>query len=196
MRLVGLTGSIAAGKSTVSAWLRQLGVTVIDADALARQVIAAGTSGAAEVKRVFGQAVMGVDGSVDRAALAAVIFADPAARKRLEAIIHPRVRARAQELIVEAQTLGQSVVVEDIPLLVETGQAGRFDVVLVVEAPAELRLQRLVEGRGMNPDEAADRMAAQATTEQRAAVADVIFDGSGTVEALQAQVTTWWQDFG
>jgi len=190
---VALTGPIAAGKSTVTARLRELGVRVIDADTLSREAIAPGTTGAAEVGRIFGAGVIGADGAVDRTALGRIVFADPAARARLEAIVHPRVRARRRELEEQAEAAGETVVVDDIPLLVETGQQGRFDHVLVVEAPAELRLRRLVEGRGLDPVEAQRRIDAQATAAERAAVADVILDGSGSVEWLRAQVTAWWE---
>ena len=193
MLRVALTGPIAAGKSTVVARLRELGALVIDADALAREVVAPGTPGAAEVAQVFGPDVIGADGAVDRAVLGGIVFADPAARARLEAIVHPRVRARRRELEEQAHAAGAAVVVNDIPLLVETGQQDRFDHVVVVEAPVELRLRRLVTGRGLDPVEAQRRIDAQATAAERAAVADVIWDGSGDVEELRAQVTAWWE---
>jgi dephospho-CoA kinase len=193
MLRVGLTGPIAAGKSTVSARLKELGVTVIDDDVLAREAIAPGSEGAAEVAAAFGPAVMAGDRVVDRAELAAVVFADPAALDRLEAIVHPRVAARAQQLEDAARARGERVVVHDIPLLVETGQAGAFDQVLVVDAPEAIRLRRLTEGRGMDPEEARRRIAAQATAAERAAVATHLFDGSGGVEQLRESVTRWWQ---
>ncbi|MDR0990536.1 MAG: dephospho-CoA kinase [Propionibacteriaceae bacterium] len=193
MLRIALTGPIAAGKSVVSARLRQLGLTVLDADELAHAAIAPGSAGAREVGEIFGPTVMTSDEVVDRAALGAVVFADPAARQRLEAIIHPQVSAQMADLAAAAEQLGEAAVVCDIPLLIETGQALDFDLVLVVEAPADLRLSRLVNGRGLPEPQARQRIAAQATPEQRAAVADIIFDGSGSVEALQAQVDRWWR---
>jgi len=194
MLRVGLTGPIAAGKSTVSRCLRDLGVTVIDDDVLAREAIAPGTEGARAVAEAFGPAVMADGETVDRAKLAAVVFADPDALDRLEAIVHPRVKARAQELEEAARSRGERLVVHDIPLLVETGQAGDFDQVLVVDAPAELRLRRLTEERGLTEAEAQARIAAQATAEARAAVADIVFDGAGPVEDLRRSVAQWWRD--
>jgi dephospho-CoA kinase len=192
VRRVGLTGPIAAGKSAAAALLRDLGVTVIDDDALAHEAIAAGTGGAAEVAAAFGPGVMRPDGSVDRGQLAGIVFADPAARARLEAIVHPRVAARAQELEDAARARGEALVVHDIPLLVETGQAGAFDEVLVVDAPEDLRLRRLTEGRGLDAAEARRRIAAQADSATRNAAATRVFDGSGSVAALRRQVADWW----
>ncbi|MDR1513757.1 MAG: dephospho-CoA kinase [Propionibacteriaceae bacterium] len=191
MRRVGLTGPIAAGKSTVTRALRELGVTVIDDDVLAHEAIAPESDGAREVESEFGAGVMAAPGLVDRAKLAAVVFSDAEALARLEAIVHPRVKARAQELEDEARDRGERLVVHDIPLLIETGQQNLFDEVLVVDAPEELRVRRLVEGRGMEEQEARRRSAAQATPEQRAAAADVVFDGSGAVEDLREQVARW-----
>ncbi|MDR1808458.1 MAG: dephospho-CoA kinase [Propionibacteriaceae bacterium] len=190
---VGLTGPIAAGKSTVAARLRELGVTVIDDDVLAHDVLAPGSAGARAVGVTFGAGVMAGPDTVDRAKLAAVVFADPAALDRLEAIVHPRVKAAAQDLEDAARARGERLVVHDIPLLVETGQAGEFDEVLVVDAPEDLRVQRLVETRGLSEPEARARAAAQASVAERAAVADVTFDGAGPVAALRDQVTAWWE---
>jgi dephospho-CoA kinase len=193
MLRVGLTGPIAAGKSCVSERLRELGVTVIDDDVLAHEVIGPGTDGAREVEAAFGGSVMADDGVVDRAALGKVVFADPAALERLERIVHPRVAARAQELEDAARARGERVVVHDIPLLIETGQAGDFDQVLVVDAPEEIRLRRLTAGRGLSLEQARQRIARQATPAERAAAADVVFDGSGSLAGLRDQVTRWWE---
>lgn len=189
---VGLTGGIAAGKSVVAHRLARLGATVIDHDVLAREVVAPGSPGLAAVVAEFGDGVLDADGSLDRAALAAVVFADPTARERLNALVHPRVRAAAAESAAAAVAVGARVLVHDIPLLVETGQAGHFDVVLVVDAPAETRVRRLVEGRGLTPEQAWARLAAQADDEERRAAADVVLDGSGSVEALEEQVDRLW----
>jgi dephospho-CoA kinase len=188
---IGLTGGIGSGKSTVSRLLEQRGAVIVDADAIAREVVAPGTPGLAAVVEAFGEGVVAPDGSLDRPALAAVVFADPDARKRLDAIVHPLVRARATE--VAAAAPADAVVVNDVPLLVETGQAGSYDLVLVVEADPATRVARLVQ-RGLTAEDARARMAAQATDEQRRAVADVVLDNSGTPEELEAQVDRFWAD--
>jgi len=187
----GLTGGVASGKSTVSALLRELGAVVIDADALAREVVAPGTPGLAAVVEEFGPSVLAEDGGLDRARIGALVFADPARRTALEAIVHPLVRARASAL--EAGAPAGALVVHDIPLLVETGQAGQYDLVLVVQADVETRVARLVR-RGMTEDDARARIAAQASDEQRRAVADVVLDNSGTPEELAAQVDRFWAE--
>ncbi|MFT3872067.1 MAG: dephospho-CoA kinase [Nocardioides sp.] len=184
---VGLTGGVAAGKSTVSTLLAELGAVVIDADVLAREVVAPGTSGLGEVVEAFGERVLTVSGELDRPALGALVFGDEAKRRTLEAIVHPRVRARAAEL--EAAAPPGAVVVHDIPLLVETGQADAFDAVIVVDVPVETQLDRLVRLRGLTPDEARARIAAQATREQRRAAATYVIDNTGTLEDLRHQVT-------
>lgn len=187
---VGLTGGIASGKSAVSQRLAEHGAIIIDADQLAREVVEVGTEGLAEVVAEFGQDVVGEDSSLDRTALGHVIFDDEEARGRLNAIIHPRVREAAARLRDAAPD--GSVVVEDIPLLVETGQQDRFDVLVVVEAPEEERLRRMVEDRGMDRSEAESRMSAQTTDRERATAADVVLDNSGTLEELHAQTDRLW----
>lgn len=184
---MGLTGGVASGKSTVSAMLRDLGAVVVDADLLAREVVAPGTDGLAEVVEAFGEGVLTPDGELDRPAVAAVVFADEDARRRLEAIIHPRVRQRGAEL--EASAGPDAVVVHDIPLLAETGQAGSFDAVVVVDVPVETQVERMVELRGMSEEEARARVAAQATREQRLAIATHVIDNTGTLEDLRERVT-------
>lgn len=192
MTRIALTGGIAAGKSTVARRLAELGATVIDADLLSREVVAPGTDGLAAVRERFGPGVIGADGALDRPALGELVFSDEGARRDLEGIIHPRVRERAAELAAAAPQ--GSPVVQDIPLLVETGQAGDFDLVLVVQAPREQRVQRMVDDRGMTPEEAASRIGAQASDVERAAVADVLLVNAGTVEELLAQVDRAWRD--
>jgi dephospho-CoA kinase len=187
---IGLTGGIGSGKSTVSALLAAHGAVVVDADRIAREVVEPGTPGLAAVVEAFGDGVLGPDGALDRPALAAVVFADPQARARLDGIVHPLVRARAAELAAAAPP--DAVLVHDIPLLVETGQAEAFHLLVVVDAPADLRVRRLVEQRGMTRDEAERRVAAQASDAERLAVADRVLDGSGTVEELRAQVDALW----
>jgi len=188
--LVGLTGGIGAGKSVVAARLAERGAVVIDSDRLAREVVAPGTEGLAEVVATFGEDVVR-DGALDRAALAQRVFADPDARGRLERIIHPRVRARTAELIKEAPE--GAVVVNDVPLLVEAGLAETFDLVIVVLASEPVRIRRLTGGRGMTEAEARSRIAAQATDEQRRAAADVVLVNDGTLDELRAAVDDVWE---
>ena len=183
---VGLTGGVASGKSTVSAMLAELGAVVVDADVLAREVVAPGTDGLAEVVAEFGPGVLTSDGALDRPAVGAIVFADEAKRRVLEGIIHPRVRARAAE--IEAAAPEGAVVVHDIPLLTETGQAGSFDAVVVVDVPVETQVERMVTLRGMSPEDARARVDAQASREERLAVATYVVDNTGTLEELRARV--------
>lgn len=188
---VGLTGGIAAGKSAVATRLKERGAVLIDADAIARAVVEPGTPGLEAVVAAFGPQILGPDGSLDRPALGALVFADEQARATLNSIVHPLVRAQAVALREAAAP--DAVVVQDIPLLVETGQASDFDVVLVVAAPFAERLRRMTEDRGMSVADAQARIDAQATDEQRAAVADEIIDNSGTLEQLRARVDEIWE---
>jgi dephospho-CoA kinase len=183
---VGLTGGVASGKSTVSAILDELGAVVVDADVLAREVVAPGSEGLAEVVDAFGPDVLTPEGGLDRPAVGAIVFADEAWRRVLEGIIHPRVRARAAE--IEAAAAPGSVVVHDIPLLTETGQAGSFDAVVVVDVPVATQVARMVELRGMAREDAQARVAAQASREDRLAVATYVVDNTGTPEQLRARV--------
>jgi dephospho-CoA kinase len=184
---VGLTGGVASGKSTVSRLLRDLGAVVVDADALAREVLEPGTPGLAAVVDAFGSDVLDADGALDRVRLGAVVFADPARRAALEDIVHPLVRARAHDL-EEAAPPG-SVVVHDIPLLVETGQAGAFDAVVVVDVPVQVQVERAVRDRGWSEDEARARIAAQASRDERLAAATYVVDNAGTLDDLRQRVT-------
>jgi dephospho-CoA kinase len=188
---IGLTGGIGSGKSTVARLLAARGARIVDADRIAREVVEPGTPGLEAVVAAFGPGVLTAEGALDRPALAAVVFADPEARRRLDGIVHPLVRARAAELVAAAPP--DAVVVQDVPLLVETGQAGSYDLVLVVQADLDTRVRRLV-GRGVSEEDARARIAAQATDEQRRAVADVVLDNSGTVEELEAQVERFWAE--
>ena len=189
MLRIGLTGGIGSGKSTVSGLLAERGAVVVDADRIAREVVEPGSPGLAAVVEAFGPQVLTPDGALDRPALAAVVFADPEARARLDGIVHPLVRHRTAELVAAAPA--DAVVVNDVPLLVETGQAASYDLVLVVEADPETRVARLVQ-RGLTAEDARARIAAQATDEQRRAVADVVLDNSGTPEELADQVDRFW----
>ncbi|WP_433302810.1 dephospho-CoA kinase [Actinoplanes sp. CA-030573] len=186
MLRVGLTGGIGAGKSAVAQRLAHLGAVIIDADRLAREVVAVGTPGLAEIVGTFGAGVLTPEGDLDRAALGAKVFGDEAARRRLEKIIHPRVRARTAELIVEAPA--DAIVVNDVPLLVETGLPPTYHLVLVVEARRDLRICRLTETRGMTREEAVARIGAQADDAQRRAACDVVIENNGTLAELHAKV--------
>lgn len=183
---VGLTGGVASGKSTVSTMLAELGAVVIDADILAREAVAPGTEGLAEVVAAFGEEVLTPDGQLDRPAVGALVFADEGKRRVLEGIIHPRVRARSVEL--EGAAPRDAVIVHDIPLLAETGQADRFDAVLVVDVPVELQLERMMALRGMSAADADARIAAQAAREDRLAIATHVIENTGSLADLRARV--------
>jgi dephospho-CoA kinase len=189
--MVGLTGGIGSGKSVVARRLAELGALVIDADALAREVVAPGTDGLTEVVAAFGPGVLAPDGTLDRSAVASLVFGDDEKRRRLEAIIHPRVRERSTRMIATAPP--DAVVVNDVPLLVESGMASHFDLVIVVLASEEVRRKRLVEHRGMTEEAVQARFAAQATDEQRRAVADVEIVNEGTLDELVATVDAAWE---
>jgi dephospho-CoA kinase len=191
---IGLTGGIAAGKSVAAKRLTELGALVIDHDVLAREAVAPGSVGLAEVVEAFGDGVLAADGSLDRPGLGALVFADAAALSRLNGIVHPEVRRLSAEREAKAAAADPgAVVVHDIPLLVETGQADHFHLLVVVHTPAEQRVRRLVEGRGLSEDAARSRLASQATDDERLAAADVTLDGSGSEDDLRAQVDTLWQ---
>ena len=183
---VGLTGGVASGKSTVSAILAELGAVVIDADQLAREVVAPGTEGLAEVVAAFGEGVLPAEGELDRPAMGAIVFADPEKRRVLESIIHPRVRARAAEIVAAAPP--GAVVVHDIPLLAETGQGNGFDAVVVVDVPAGVQVERMTGIRGMTREDAQARIGAQATREQRRAIATYVIENTGSLEDLRTKV--------
>lgn len=190
---VGLTGGIASGKSTVAAELVRLGAIVVDSDSLARTVVAPGSEGLLRVREAFGPSAIAADGTMDRAAVGRLVFADPEALQRLNGIIHPLVRAEGRRLVEEAGP--DAVVVQDVPLLVETGQADAYDLVLVVEADAEERVARMVRDRGMTEADARARMAAQATDEQRRAVADVLIVNDAGLEDLRRTTRRVWDEY-
>ncbi|MFF4216068.1 dephospho-CoA kinase [Streptosporangium nondiastaticum] len=191
MLRVGLTGGIGAGKSEVSRLLASYGAVIVDSDRIAREVVEPGTPGLAAVVAEFGDAVLTPEGALDRPALGAIVFADPDRLAALNAIVHPLVRARSAEL--EAAAAPDAVVVHDVPLLAENGLAPLYDLVIVVDAGTETRLDRLVRLRGMTPEEARARMTAQATREARLAVADIVIDNDGPLDALEPQVAKVWQ---
>jgi dephospho-CoA kinase len=192
MLRVGLTGGIGSGKSTVAGRLAEHGATLIDADRIAREVVAPGTDGLAEVVAVFGENMLTADGALDRPALAAVVFADETARARLNSIVHPRIGTRTAELIRAAAD--DAVVVHDVPLLVEGGLAPDYHLVLVVDAPVEQRVHRLVQDRGMTEQDVRARIASQASDTARRAAADVWLDNGGTPDQVLADVDALWAD--
>lgn len=191
MLSIGLTGGIASGKSVLSARFRELGAVVIDADQLARDVVAPGTAGLAAVVAAFGAGILRPDGTLDRPALGAIVFGSPERLADLNAILHPLVRAAAQALAADAEP--GSIVVQDIPLLVETGQGANFHLVVVVQAPERERLARMVTDRGMKAADALARMAAQASDEERAVAADVVLVNDGTREHAVAALDGLWE---
>nr|WP_173033391.1 dephospho-CoA kinase [Phytohabitans flavus] len=192
MLLIGLTGGIGAGKSAVATRLAARGATVVDSDRLAREVVAPGTDGLAEVVAEFGSGVLGADGALDRPALGARVFGDDAARRRLEAIIHPRVRQRTAELVAAAAP--DTVVVNDVPLLVEVGLAPTYHLVIVVDAAEATRVERLVRTRGMTPEQADARIRAQAGDAERRAAADSLLRNDSTLADLQTRVDALWHE--
>ena len=195
MYLIGLTGGIASGKSVVAARLAEHGAVHVDADALARDVVAPGTVGLEAIRETFGSGVIAADGSLDRAALGKIIFTDPAKRAALNAITHPAVWARARELFDEANARDpHAVVVYDVPLLVESSGARpmTFDLVVVVHAEMTERIRRLVELRSMTREEAAHRLNSQASDAERLAIADVVIDSNGTLEETLRQADELW----
>jgi dephospho-CoA kinase len=196
MLRVGLTGGIGSGKSAVSARLAALGAVVIDGDKAARAVVEPGTPGLARIAETFGPGVLTPDGALDRPKLAAIVFADDAAREKLNAITHPLIHdyIKAAEDAAAAAGGPDTIVVHDIPLLAEGQRAGEFAVVIVVDAPVEVRLERLTAQRGMTREQARARMAAQATREQRLAIADIVIDNSGTLADLDRRVAEVWAD--
>ncbi|MEV6183596.1 dephospho-CoA kinase [Streptomyces sp. NPDC052015] len=192
MLKVGLTGGIGAGKSEVSRLLVECGAVLIDADRIAREVVAPGTPGLAAVVDAFGEDVLAEDGSLDRPKLGSIVFADAEKLAVLNAIVHPLVGARSREL--ETAAPEDAVVVHDVPLLTENGLAPLYDVVIVVDAPPETQLDRLVRLRGMTEEDARARMAAQATREKRREIADVVIDNDVPLADLERRVKDVWDD--
>lgn len=192
MLRIGLSGGIGAGKSTVSATFSELGGIVIDGDVIAREVVEPGTEGLAKLVDAFGSQILNDDGALNRPALAAIAFSDEEKRQTLNGIVHPLVAHRRSELIAAAAD--DAVIVEDIPLLVESGMAPMFPLVVIVHADEDVRVKRLIEHRGFTEQDARARIAAQATEEQRRAVADVWLDNSGTAGQLVEKARALWHD--
>ena len=193
MFLIGLTGGIAAGKSTVANLWVSLGAIEIDADVLAREVIAPGTQGLEQIKATFGSSIFETDGTLDRKALGEIVFNNPEKRKLLESIVHPLVRQRAQDLV--AALPSDSIVVYTVPLLVEANVSLPFDAIVSVEAPESERVQRLIKSRGMNLDQALARINAQASAIERAGRADYILNSNQALPSLLADATKLFQKF-
>ncbi len=191
MLLVGLTGGVGAGKSTVSDLLSEHGAVIIDADVIARKVVEPGTEGFTLVHQAFGDEILTHDGSLDRRALAALVFRDVDARHRLEEIVHPLVRRHVD--LMTALADDDAIVVHDVPLLVETGRQGDYDVVVVVEAPHELRIERLRSSRGWDRATSEARMRAQASDEARRAAADEVISNDADLDVLSGRVDALWE---
>lgn len=193
MLKVGLTGNIAAGKSTVAEVWRSMGATVVDADDLARRAVEPGTPAHAAIAREWGTWVLEEGGALDRAALRQIVFADPDARARLEGIVHPAVAELRDGEYRQAQARGEKLIVADIPLLFEVGMVDEFDVVVLVDAPEEVRLRRIVADRGLDEEEARRMVAAQMPSELKRARADVAIDNTGTLGDLQDRARDVWK---
>jgi dephospho-CoA kinase len=192
MLRVGLTGGIGSGKSEVSRRLADQGAVVIDADQIAREVVAPGTGGLAEIEAAFGPEVLARDGGLDRARLADLVFADPQLLAQLNAIVHPRVGARIRQLDQSAPP--DAIVVHDVPLIAENNLAGSYDLVVVVDVPPRLQLERLVRHRGMTREQARARIGAQASRQKRLAVADIVVDNSGSLAELDRLSGELWSE--
>ena len=196
MLRAGLTGGIGSGKSAVSARLAAHGAIVLDADKVAREVVEPGTPGLARIVEAFGPSVLREDGALDRPKLGEIVFADEARRQVLNGIVHPLVHGQMRQAEARAITEGGDgvVLVHDVPLLAEGGRGGQFDVVVVVDVPREIQVERLVRYRGMTPEQATARMSAQASREQRLAIADIVIDNGGTLADLGKRVAEVWED--
>ncbi|MEU7876689.1 dephospho-CoA kinase [Microbispora bryophytorum] len=192
MLKVGLTGGIGSGKSEVSRRLAARGAVVVDADKIAREVVEPGTPGLAEIVEAFGEGVLRPDGTLDRERLGAIVFADAEKLKVLNGIVHPKVGERSEQLQREAPD--DAVVVYDVPLLAENNLAARYDVVIVVDTPDDVRLERLLRLRGMREADARARIAAQASREERLRIADIVIGNESSLDDLDAEVDKVWQD--
>jgi dephospho-CoA kinase len=188
--LIGLTGGIASGKSTVANLLAALGADTIDADQVAREVVEVGSTGLSSVVAEFGEEILSATGELDREKLGAIIFSDPDRRLKLESILHPLIKTRTTQLIAESK---KAVVVYAVPLLVEANVDYPFEMIVTVEAGVENQIERLVKSRGLTADQARERIQAQASRQEREARADAVIDSSGTHEQLAAQVGALWE---
>jgi dephospho-CoA kinase len=194
MYRVGLTGNIASGKSTVAEVWRELGATIVDADQLARQAVEPGTPALARIAETWGSWVLTDTGELDRGALRQIVFADPDARERLEAIVHPAVGALRDAAYRNAEQRGERLVVADVPLLFEVGLVDEVDLVVLVDAPPEVRLLRLIGDRGLSPDEAQRMVAAQMPAELKRSRADIVIENTGSLGELHQRATQVWEE--
>lgn len=194
MVVIGLTGGIASGKSTVSQYLRELGAPVIDADAIVHELQQPGTPVTAAIAREFGPGVIRPDGSLDRAALGAIIFADASRRKALEAIVHPAVRERMWSEVERYRAEGRPAVILDVPLLIESKIHRTVDRVWVVYIDRELQMERLIDRDGLTPEQAGQRISAQMSLDEKRQYADLIIDNRGTREQTRSQVEQAWRE--
>lgn len=192
MLLIGLTGNIASGKSTVAQLFSERGATIIDADILARRAVEAGTAAHRAIAARWGRDVLGPDGHLDRGALRRRVFSEPDELEALNGIVHPEVERMRERLVADARARGDRVVVYDVPLLFERNLAEQFDRIVLVDAPRPLRLERLVKDRGLTETEAMDMIAAQMPAELKRARADIIIDNASTFAALEASVDQAW----
>jgi dephospho-CoA kinase len=192
MKLIGLTGGIGSGKSTIARRLQELGARVIDADVVSREVVAPGQPALAAIIATFGEHILNADGTLNRARLGDIVFSDRDAREKLNNIVHPAVRERSQQLFAEAQE--NQIVIYDVPLLVESENSYEFEHIIVASAPENVRVERLMEHRGMTESEARARIESQASEESRLSRADTVIDTSGSLEYTYAQVARFWSD--
>lgn len=194
MLRVGLTGNVGAGKSTTVSLFASWGATIIDTDVLAREVVTLGSPALARIRELWGDAVIGADGELDRAAMRQIVFSDPEARKRLEAILHPAIRERSRELFVEAEARAARIAIGVVPLLFETGLEVEYDVVLLIDAPLEQRIERLVNKRGLGADEARAIADAQMPAHEKRARADFIIDNDSDITSLERRAWETWKE--
>ena len=194
MLRVGLTGNVGAGKSTTVSLFASWGATIIDTDVLAREVVTPGSPVLAEVRKAWGDAVIAADGEMDRAAMRRIVFSDREARRRLEAILHPAIRERARELFVEAEARGDRIAIGVVPLLFETGLETEYDVVLLIDAPLEQRIERLVNKRGLSADEARAIADAQMPAQEKRTRADFIIDNESDITSLERHAWEVWKE--
>ncbi|MGD8868401.1 MAG: dephospho-CoA kinase [Gemmatimonadales bacterium] len=194
MLRVGLTGNVGAGKSTVVSLFASWGGKVIDTDVLAREVVEPGGTALGEIRAVWGDEVLDVSGRLDRAAMRRIVFSDDDARQRLESILHPAIRARFRDLVAEAEVAGDRVVIGVVPLLFEKDMVGEFDLVLLVDAPTDVRIERLVAKRGLSPEEARAVAAAQMPAEEKRSRADLIIDNDSDLTVLERRAWETWKE--
>jgi dephospho-CoA kinase len=191
---VGLTGNVGAGKTTTVSLFASWGATVIDTDVLAREVVAAGTPALARIRDLWGDDVIADSGDLDRATMRRIVFSDPGARERLEDVLHPAILSRYRELCAEAETRGDRIVIGVVPLLYEVGMEEEFDVVLLIDAPIEQRIERLVSKRGLSPEEARSIAAAQMPAEEKRARAALIIDNDSDITTLERRAWEAWKE--